>query len=191
MAGSSNGDRDADFNINNRNGESDVEILSNPSQSSIEVLGYSSRKHSEDRRVSQQPSLDTIDDDFNRLQLLASLAQQQTSDLSNSMTTGNHDDEKKTILTNVHLTESSSSGSVTDSICTAYEQHQHDGNAMSTGSHSVSSTITAGSNVSAIEAVTKTHTSPEKQLTKTDSVISNMFGGRLLDDTFRFLVIFV
>lgn len=179
MAGSSNGERDADFNIN-RYGESDVEILSNPSQSSIEVLGYSSRKHSEDRRVSQQPSLDTIDDDINRLQLLASLAHQQSSDLSNLTTT---DEEKKTIL-NAHLTESSSSGSVTDSICTAYEQHQHDGNAASAGSHSVSSTTTAGSNVTAIE-VTKTNTSPEKQLTKTDSVISNMFGGIILDATFR------
>lgn len=176
MAGSSNGDRDADFNINNRYGESDVEILSNPSQSSIEVLGYSSRKHSEDRRVSQQPSLDTIDDDINRLQLLASLAHQQTSDLSNSMTAGSHHDEKKTILTNAHLTESSSSGSVTDSICTAYEQHQHDGNTASAGSHSLSSTTTAGSNVTAIE-VNKMHTSPEKQFTRTDSVISNMFGG--------------
>lgn len=177
MAGSSNGDRDADFNINNRYGESDVEILSNPSQSSIEVLNYSSRKHSEDRRVSQQPSLDTIDDDINRLQLLASLAHQQTPDMSNSITTGNQDDEKKTILTNAHLTESSSSGSVTDSICTAYEQHQNDGNVASAGSHSLSSTTTASSNVTAIE-VTKTHPLPEKQLTKTDSVISNMFGGK-------------
>lgn len=173
VAGSSNGERDADFNINNRYGESDVEILSNPSQSSIEVLGYSSRKHSEDRRVSQQPSLNTIDDDINRLQLLASLAHQQPSDLSNSMITAHHDDEKKSILTNANLTESSSSGSVTDSICTAYEQHQNDGNA---GGHSLSSTTTAGSNVKAVE-VTKTTASPEKQLHKTDSVISNMFGG--------------
>ncbi|XP_076294783.1 uncharacterized protein LOC143215989 isoform X2 [Lasioglossum baleicum] len=76
--------------------ESDIEILSNPSQSSIEVLDDASRTHltpyrkrsSEERRTAVAPSLLTIPD-------------------ATSIMTG--------------LTESSSSGSLTDSICTAYE----------------------------------------------------------------------
>ncbi|KAG7211247.1 hypothetical protein KM043_010559 [Ampulex compressa] len=76
--------------------ESDIEILSNPSQSSIEVLDEASRTHltpnrkrsSEERRMAVAPSLLMIPD-------------------TTTITTG--------------LTESSSSGSLTDSICTAYE----------------------------------------------------------------------
>lgn len=163
------GERDADFTIRNRGGgggESDVEILSNPSQSSIEVLEYSSRKHSIDRRVSQQPSLDTIDDDASRLQLLASIVtHHQPNDDSTAMKTrnGSDDDSRRqpmattTVLNNIHLTESSSSGSVTDSICTAYEQN------VSTDSKSAAQITT-----------------PTKQLAKSDSVISNMFGGKFI-----------
>ncbi|KAK2581126.1 hypothetical protein KPH14_007940 [Odynerus spinipes] len=76
--------------------ESDIEILSNPSQSSIEVLDEASKanltpnrkKSSEERYASIAPSLLTI------------------TDATPVM---------------VGLTESSSSGSLTDSICTAYE----------------------------------------------------------------------
>lgn len=168
------GERDADFTMRNRGGggESDVEILSNPSQSSIEVLEYSSRKHSIDRRVSQQPSLDTIDDDASRLQLLASIVthhHHQPDDLTAMKSRNGSDDDSSrrqpmatTVLNNVHLTESSSSGSVTDSICTAYEQN------VSTDSKS------------AAQVTTPTTT---KQLNKSDSVISNMFGGK-----FRFFL---
>ncbi|XP_015179281.1 PREDICTED: serine/threonine-protein kinase 11-interacting protein isoform X2 [Polistes dominula] len=77
--------------------ESDIEILSNPSQSSIEVLDEASKanltpnrkKSSEERSASVAPSLLTI-----------------TDTIGPAM---------------VGLTESSSSGSLTDSICTAYE----------------------------------------------------------------------
>ncbi|XP_076644442.1 uncharacterized protein LOC143354324 isoform X2 [Halictus rubicundus] len=83
-------------NALNKKYESDIEILSNPSQSSIEVLDDASRTHltpyrkrsSEERRTAVAPSLLTIPD-------------------AASIMTG--------------LTESSSSGSLTDSICTAYE----------------------------------------------------------------------
>ncbi|XP_012253946.2 serine/threonine-protein kinase 11-interacting protein isoform X2 [Athalia rosae] len=76
--------------------ESDIEILSNPSQSSIEVLDEnaksnltpSRKRSSEERRVAVAPSLLTIPD---------------------------------TSLLPAGLTESSSSGSLTDSVCTAYE----------------------------------------------------------------------
>ncbi|KAJ8664256.1 hypothetical protein QAD02_005918 [Eretmocerus hayati] len=74
--------------------ESDIEILSNPSQSSIEVLDDSSKsttprrkKSSEEKKSAVAPLL-TIPD---------------------------------TTLVMVGLTESSSSGSLTDSVCTAYE----------------------------------------------------------------------
>lgn len=187
VAGSSNGDRDADFAF--RNGESDVEILSNPSQSSIEILDYSSRKHSEDRRVSQQPSLDTIEDDIHRLQMTAhQLVNQQTStqdllalqdsfgiDDDTIQTKAHIDDEKKTILNHINLTESSSSGSVTDSICTAYEQ------------------TTQTSEPIAKQSESK-QTTPEKLAPqKTDtSVISSMLGGKHFDFYFllKFLNIF-
>ncbi|XP_043287960.1 serine/threonine-protein kinase 11-interacting protein isoform X2 [Venturia canescens] len=76
--------------------ESDIEILSNPSQSSIEVLDDGTKasstpnrkRSSEERRVAIAPTLLTIPD-------------------TAPVMTG--------------LTESSSSGSLTDSICTAYE----------------------------------------------------------------------
>ncbi|XP_012140983.2 uncharacterized protein LOC100876018 isoform X1 [Megachile rotundata] len=83
-------------NTLNKKYESDIEILSNPSQSSIEVLDEASRIHltphrkysSEERRTAVAPSLLTIPD---------------------------------TVPIMTGLTESSSSGSLTDSICTAYE----------------------------------------------------------------------
>ncbi|XP_076762138.1 uncharacterized protein LOC143430051 isoform X1 [Xylocopa sonorina] len=83
-------------NTFNKKYESDIEVLSNPSQSSIEVLDDGSRTHltphrkrsSEERRAAIAPSLLTIPDAV-------------------------------PIMTG--LTESSSSGSLTDSICTAYE----------------------------------------------------------------------
>ncbi|XP_046416522.1 serine/threonine-protein kinase 11-interacting protein isoform X2 [Neodiprion fabricii] len=76
--------------------ESDIEILSNPSQSSIEVLDENSissstpirKRSSEERRIAVVPSLLTIPD-------------------VNILPAG--------------LTESSSSGSLTDSVCTTYE----------------------------------------------------------------------
>ncbi|XP_046739064.1 serine/threonine-protein kinase 11-interacting protein isoform X2 [Diprion similis] len=76
--------------------ESDIEILSNPSQSSIEVLEENSiststpsrKRSSEERRIAVVPSLLTIPD-------------------VNLLPAG--------------LTESSSSGSLTDSVCTTYE----------------------------------------------------------------------
>lgn len=181
--------------------DSDIEILSNPSISSIEVLDqfsrHSSRKHSEDRRyvVSQpapqqhqlqlstelhypliQPqqavasdyqrqhhfddnqSADTINSDWHSStkefdsnlttsssansdveelvddENLAGLMHRQTStdDLDTVAEVVVHDEvngrngkmHRKTVLSGMNLTESSSSGSVTDSICTAYEQQQ-------------------------------------------------------------------
>lgn len=185
--------------------DSDVEILSNPSISSIEVLDqysrHSSRKHSEDRRFlmneqkqqlqlfQQQPapqqhqfqlpnyaqyavvqpqqavatsdsqSIDTLGSgwrsstggkltDCNQTsssnnsdvelndETTAGLMHRQTStDDLDAMGTGctiaeDHANgrtgkaHRKTVLSGMNLTESSSSGSVTDSICTAYEQQQ-------------------------------------------------------------------
>ncbi|KAL0117693.1 hypothetical protein PUN28_008833 [Cardiocondyla obscurior] len=83
-------------NVPTKKYESDIEILSNPSQSSIEVLDETlktnvtpNRKRStEEKRAAIAPSLITIPD-------------------ATPVMTG--------------LTESSSSGSLTDSICTAYE----------------------------------------------------------------------
>ncbi|XP_071648462.1 serine/threonine-protein kinase 11-interacting protein isoform X2 [Temnothorax longispinosus] len=84
-------------NVPTKKYESDIEILSNPSQSSIEVLDETlkanvtpNRKQSmEEKRATIAPSLITI------------------PDATTPVMTG--------------LTESSSSGSLTDSICTAYE----------------------------------------------------------------------
>lgn len=129
--GSSNIDRDLEFRAN----ESDVDIISNPSQSSIEVLDpnivqSASRKTSEERRISQIPNLQTIDDDLSQSQsfierefkqLLAERQQAKTTTSTTSTPATTMEPKTKT-LAQVQLTESSSSGSVTDSICTTYEQ---------------------------------------------------------------------
>lgn len=131
VVGSSNTERDLEFRAN----ESDVDIISNPSQSSIEVLDpnlvqSASRKTSEERRISQIPNLQTIDNHQSQTQsfierefgqLLAEQARAQT--VSMQATISNVDATAKAkALAHVQLTESSSSGSVTDSICTTYEQ---------------------------------------------------------------------
>uniref|UniRef100_A0A182K0A9 LKB1 serine/threonine kinase interacting protein 1 N-terminal domain-containing protein n=1 Tax=Anopheles christyi TaxID=43041 RepID=A0A182K0A9_9DIPT len=161
VAGSTNSQRDRDADL--LGNESDIEVLSNPSQSSIEVLdrGYNpSRKASEERRIS---GLETINDsgmDSVKQDLLHSEhSKQEDLRVSNQTSlddrlgeTLKHTHEssvkeiakedalaptstiaakqhtahanKKSFLLNVNLTESSSSGSVTDSVCTAYESNQ-------------------------------------------------------------------
>ncbi|KAH8377009.1 hypothetical protein KR093_002724 [Drosophila rubida] len=130
VVGSSNTERDMEFRAN----ESDVDIISNPSQSSIEVLDpncvqSASRKTSEERRIAQIPNLQTIDDNHSQTQsfierefgqLLA--ARSTTKPEETNATTAEDAMPKSKTLAHVQLTESSSSGSVTDSICTTYEQ---------------------------------------------------------------------
>lgn len=170
VAGSSNCDREADFN---KNGDSDIEILSNPSQSSIAIIDsiQSSRKHSEERRLSELEGLDlTATEYIENLQLLSCVPQtvlvnQQTStldlnvDTANSNTEDGAEPERKTVLSAVHLTESSSSGSVTDgSICTAYEQ-----------GHGEATNSEVSSN--------KTTSPVNEKFQRNDSVLSTMLGG--------------
>lgn len=129
VVGSSNTERDLEFRAN----ESDVDIISNPSQSSIEVLDPScahsaSRKTSEERRISQMPNLQTIDDDLSQSQSFIeheTLVEQPRLNfeaLPAVATTTLDATVKSKSLAHIQLTESSSSGSVTDSICTTYEQ---------------------------------------------------------------------
>lgn len=145
--------------------DSDVEILSNPSISSIEVLDnfsrHSSRKPSEDRRYLQQTqqfvlqqqqhnqqqlhkSVNTVtnymsDIDMNSnsnsdieelLDEPSDIGDQLPDDLDSGVESGVNNETfknaKKTILTGMNLTESSSSGSVTDSVCTAYENQTNE-----------------------------------------------------------------
>ncbi|XP_061396733.1 dynein axonemal assembly factor 1 homolog [Musca vetustissima] len=147
LVGSSNTDRDLDFKTN---GESDIDIISNPSQSSIEVLDqFSSRKTSEERRISHIPNLETIDDqsytqtflerEFDNMINYARRDKPEEYPVETMTATKEEEkqqenpseEEKENIKTKKtststliqqNLTESSSSGSVTDSICTAYEQ---------------------------------------------------------------------
>ncbi|XP_075149395.1 uncharacterized protein LOC142223398 isoform X2 [Haematobia irritans] len=149
LVGSTNTDRDMDFRTN---GESDVDIISNPSQSSIEVLdNFASRKTSEERRISHIPNLETIDDqsytqtflerEFDNMINFAAkdhpeeyieklprekhVKIQNPSENDESSRMENGAKMKKSTTSNStqnNLTESSSSGSVTDSICTTYEQ---------------------------------------------------------------------
>lgn len=110
-------------------GSNSVEVLSEgdsssqTSLSSIEVLesAFGSRKHSEERRISQVPSLDTIDDDSSRVYDQESFTETLTASAIAKKAT---DNKIKAVLEigNINLTESSSSGSVCDSVCTAYEQ---------------------------------------------------------------------
>uniref|UniRef100_A0A1A9UWT1 LIP1 domain-containing protein n=1 Tax=Glossina austeni TaxID=7395 RepID=A0A1A9UWT1_GLOAU len=125
---------DSSTNLNNNrieelktNGESDIDIISNPSQSSIEVLDRDgNRQTSEERHISQTSRLETTDNFSNTRSALE-------GEIGNDL--GERDNEErvnlivkeianpeKTFVSQVNLTESSSSGSFTDSICTAYEQ---------------------------------------------------------------------
>jgi len=166
VAGSSdNSDRDKDIADLLRRGDGtesdDIEILSNPSQSSIEVLDtyYSNRKLSDERHILQRPSLETIDDEHQQsANLSTTLTNQETSTSDLNLSALNREigdlamgfektvaidrapkeeegekkekdsksvaHKKTNIAGGLQLTESSSSGSVTDSVCTAYEQNQ-------------------------------------------------------------------
>ncbi|XP_063697255.1 serine/threonine-protein kinase 11-interacting protein isoform X2 [Culicoides brevitarsis] len=123
IAGSGPSDRDMDFQGN----DSDIEVLSNPSQSSIEVLDslHSSRKHSEERRnlpfseLEMPQGLDTI--------YSLGSKERETQENGKESVVKSEATTQTAVLPNKNLpllTESSSSGSVTDSICTAYEQNQ-------------------------------------------------------------------
>lgn len=102
---------------------SEEDSSSQTSLSSIEVLesAFGSRKHSEERRISQAPSLDTIDDELSRVYDQESFTETLTASAIAKKAT---DNKIKAVLEigNINLTESSSSGSVCDSVCTAYEQ---------------------------------------------------------------------
>lgn len=205
VAGSSGGERDSE-SVGCTN-DSDVEILSNPSQSSIEVLEYNaSRKHSEDRRYSdeQNPamtlSLDSMADQINRLligeQGASRFQNQQTSTQDLMAKVGEESarqpaaDDRKTVLSQAHLTESSSSGSVTDSICTTYEQNNTSPLAKSTtqieSKPPAAVTPTAANRTPTKQATTPTATMTPSKLD--NSVISSMFGGNdyFLEITFTY-----
>lgn len=92
---------------------SQISQISQTSQSSIEVIEMS-RKPSEERRISQVPGLETIEDD----------GPKSDENILEETLTKSTELKPKVILTigNVNLTESSSSGSVCESVVTAYEQ---------------------------------------------------------------------
>lgn len=124
IAGSGPSDRDMDFQGN----DSDIEVLSNPSQSSIEVLDslHSSRKHSEERRNIQFSELDMPQGLDTIYHLSATKEQEENSTGKESSVVKSEATTQTAVLPHKALpllTESSSSGSVTDSICTAYEQN--------------------------------------------------------------------
>lgn len=91
--------------------------VSQASQSSIEVLD---RKPSEERRISQAPSLDTIEDDA-----LKSEIHEETLVAVEDAMKKSAELKPKVLMSigNINLTESSSSGSVCESVVTAYEQN--------------------------------------------------------------------
>jgi hypothetical protein len=119
------------FDSNQSVAGSSVEVLSetssmvsHTSQSSIEVLdnNHSSRKPSEERRISVAPSLETIEDggakaDENVLDetLTSSALIKKWDEYSKPKAVVN--------IGNVNLTESSSSGSACESVVTAYEHN--------------------------------------------------------------------
>ncbi|XP_039948966.1 uncharacterized protein LOC120767218 isoform X2 [Bactrocera tryoni] len=154
VVGSSNTERQQEFT-----GESsDVDIISNPSQSSIEVLDqHIGRKESEERRLAQHMSAleenydlsytqSFIEREFGNAAIAAVLENQIVEAKQRKITTttppakaainaepltmNSNNPAPQTVApalanaAHVQLIESSSSGSVTDSVCTAYEQQQ-------------------------------------------------------------------
>lgn len=212
-----------------------MEILSNPSISSIEVLErfsrQSSRKHSEDSRYllqtqlyvqqhqhqfnksndgsdCQSPSLDLLIKSTSNSDIEEILDEPDPSIDSVDQVTITHADEissgcndkleindallkpKKTVLTGMNLTESSSSGSVTDSVCTAYE---HQG-AESKGIEEAITTSITASTMTPIEQESIHIAKEEKKETETSkleesSMISNMLGGKILQLYFNLQMI--
>lgn len=79
-----------------------------------------SRKPSEERRISQAPSLDTIEDDAMKNE---ELVHDEALTASAILLKGDELLKPKVVMTigNVNLTESSSSGSICESVVTAYE----------------------------------------------------------------------
>lgn len=109
---------------------SQISHVSHASQSSIEVIETSSGRRSEERRISQAPSLDTIEDDGPKPEEPV-LDQTLTNIMKKSAEL-----KPKVIMTlgETVLTESSSSGSVCESVVTAYESNgkQKSGKSMET-----------------------------------------------------------
>ncbi|XP_017153705.1 serine/threonine-protein kinase 11-interacting protein isoform X1 [Drosophila miranda] len=137
VVGSSNTDRDLEFRAN----ESDVDIISNPSQSSIEVLDpncvqSASRKTSEDRRISQLPHLQALHDEtqsFIEREFGQQMRQEEAA--AAAAAAAAVAPTPPPAVSQVQLTESSSSGSVTDSICTTYEQQKEGAKESSNNNH--------------------------------------------------------
>uniref|UniRef100_A0A1A9WES2 LIP1 domain-containing protein n=1 Tax=Glossina brevipalpis TaxID=37001 RepID=A0A1A9WES2_9MUSC len=109
------------------NGESDIDIISNPSQSSIEVLDRDgNRKISEERCISQAPNLETINDfsyDPSTLEReFENAINEKENEINKNGIVETNVKSEIAPVAQFNLTESSSSGSFTDSICTTYEQ---------------------------------------------------------------------
>lgn len=169
-----------------------MEILSNPSISSIEVLEnfsrHPSRKHSEERSIylqNQLPnevqSLYKTGDAANGIKSSSNsdieelmnephddMEHHEVNDVADTHTNETIKNTKKTVLTGMNLTESSSSGSVTDSVCTAYEHQAVD----TKNSVEVSSTST----------ISEAGENDELTSNKADesTSLSTMFGGEYL-----------
>ncbi|XP_055302983.1 serine/threonine-protein kinase 11-interacting protein isoform X2 [Sitodiplosis mosellana] len=208
--------------------ESDVEILSNPSISSIEVLDrfsrQSSRKQSEDSRYLLQtqlyvqqhqhqfnksndgsachsPSLDLlikstsnsdieeILDEPDPMTIAGDSVDQVTITQADDITNTNNNNDKaevneallkpkKPILTGMNLTESSSSGSVTDSVCTAYEHQAAEGKATEETTTSITTMTTMTlAEPESIPIAEEEKKEMESSKVEEGSMISNMFGG--------------
>lgn len=167
------------------NYESDVDILSNPSQSSIEVLDsmqQPSRKASEERRISLSPNLETIDDlNINYSNYDNTQKNKEESESIN----------KKSLLSHVNLTESSSSGSVTDSVCTAYDQAEKTVSSEAQPQSSpqkIHSPKTLSTSNDASSIINNKNGANNNQLSKKeDASITSMFGGKILksDKSFK------
>ncbi|CAH1718589.1 unnamed protein product [Chironomus riparius] len=121
--------KESAFDSNQSVAGSSVEVLSecssqvsHTSQSSIEVIDQLSRK-SEERRISTAPSLDTIDDDPGKSE--GAILEKTIKEIEVEEKQQIDAEKPKVILSigNVNLTESSSSGSICESVCTAYEQN--------------------------------------------------------------------
>uniref|UniRef100_A0A2M4B9R5 Putative serine/threonine-protein kinase 11-interacting protein n=1 Tax=Anopheles marajoara TaxID=58244 RepID=A0A2M4B9R5_9DIPT len=226
VAGSTNSERDRDADL--LGNDSDIEVLSNPSQSSIEVLdrGYHpSRKASEERRISSLEAMNKYSTDAKEHHEALSTEFQHHHQLeSSSMKTSADEESRKTdndesifvtekedaamkkslgvtklhapvvskkgFLTSIHLTESSSSGSVTDSVCTAYESTQGSIEVVSNKPNEEESTITVTgqesmNESSRIEQKTSTETMSNcmEIATKADNTMLSSVLGVVLQST--------
>lgn len=150
-------------------------LLAQPTQSQVvsPLLLYKSM----DEAGARQSELDVKSNSNSDIEELPNEQFEEEKQNGSNGADGVPKDPKKTLLTGINLTESSSSGSVTDSICTTYENQTTDGKLSDTGLTTSSTTTASSNNDETISPKIEEKTEIENGKPEEVSTFSSMFGG--------------